>query len=61
MMIITNQYLNWMVMEWLRRAVRIPSSEPITTIQQPIQLSILPRSVNEYSEVDLTVQTLDTH
>ena len=39
--------------------VRIPSLEPFTTSQQSTQLSTLPRSVNEYSEVTLRAQALD--
>ena len=35
------------------RGFESPSSEPQTTSQQPTQRSILPRSVNEYSEVTL--------
>ena len=35
------------------RGFESPSSEPLTTSQQSTQLSILPRSVNEYSEVTL--------
>ena len=35
--------------------------ETLTTSEQSTQLSILPRSVNEYSELTLRVQALDTH
>ena len=59
------------VAEWLRRSVsnhasgllawvRIPSLDPLATSQQSTQLLILPRSVNEYSEVTLRAQALDT-
>ena len=59
------------VAEWLRRSVsnharstRVGSNpvvEPLTTSQQSTHLSILPRSVNEYSEVTLRAQALGTY
>ena len=49
------------VMRSLLAWVRIPSLEPLSTSQQSTQLSILLRSVNEYSEVTLRTQALDTH
>ena len=43
------------VAEWLRGSllalVRIPWTEPLATSQQPNQLFMLPRLVDEYSEV----------
>ena len=60
-------------MRWCGRVVKMQCCEPcevfcephrrnhFTTSQQSIQLSILPRSVNEYSEVTLRAQALDTH
>ena len=58
------------VAEWLRRSVsnharstRVGSNPVVitlTTSQQSIQLSILPRLVNEYSEVTLREKALDT-
>ena len=44
----------WGLLAW----ARIPSSKPLTTSQQPTQLSNLPRLVNEYSEVTLTEQAV---
>ena len=43
--------------------VRIPSPEPLTTSQQSTQLSLQPRSVNEYSDATLRAQAvmLQTH
>ena len=49
------------IMHGLLAWVQIPSLESLTTSQQSTQLSILPRSVNEYSEVTLRAQALDTH
>ena len=57
------------VAEWLRRSVSNlvrstrAGSNPVvgTTSQQPTQLSILPWAVDEYSEVTLRAQALDTH
>ena len=42
----------------LLACVRIPLSEPLTTSRQPAQLSILPKSVNGYSEVTLRGQAV---
>ena len=44
--------LLWDLLAW----VRIPSLQPPTTSQQTTQLSILPKSVNKYSEVTLKAQ-----
>ena len=61
------------VAEWLRRSVsnhagstRVGSNPVVgTTSHKPTanstQLFILPRSVNEYSEVTLRAQVLETH
>ena len=59
------------VAEWLRcsvsnllKSTRVglnPIVKPLATSQQSAQLSILPGSGNEYSEVTSRVQTLDTH
>ena len=38
--------------------VRIPRSQSLTTSQQPTQLSIPPRSINEYSKVTLRARAL---
>ena len=48
--------------EWLRRSVwNHARSTRVGSNQLSTQLSILPRSVNEYSEVTLRAQALDTH
>ena len=57
------------VAKWLRYSVSnfvrwtCVGSNPVvgTTDQHSTQLSILPRSVNEYSELTLRAQALDTH
>ena len=40
------------------RGFESPSSGPLTTSQHPTQLSILPRSLNEFSEVILRAQAV---
>ena len=58
------------VAEWLRRSVsnhvrstRVGSNPVVgnTTSQQSTQLSIHPKSINEYSEVTLRAKALDTY
>ena len=44
--------------EFYSRGFESLSSEPLTTSQQSTQLSILPRLVNEYSEVTLRAQAV---